>query len=222
MVFQEKSQPAPTCLVAEKAKINGDYKCEDVLNRLKADFKNKCYICEHKEPTSINVEHFTPHQGDRNLKFDWNNLFWSCSHCNNTKLANYNNILNCTNPSHNVGTDLKYIFKPFPYEKVVISALVNTPEVFETCQLLESVYNGTTKLKTIESANLRNKLLEEIKNFQDCLFNYFEDTNSEEDKQYYRIKIKGHLNRGSNFTAFKRWIILENEILNEHFNEYLD
>ncbi len=96
MVHFEKSQPAPTCLETEKGKANGDYKCENVLDRIKDDFMNKCYICEYKEPESINVEHFIPHEGDKDLKFDWNNLFWSCSHCNNTKLNNYDNILNCT------------------------------------------------------------------------------------------------------------------------------
>ena len=41
MVFQEKSQPAPPCLTNEKKKANGDYKCGQVLERLKANFKNK-------------------------------------------------------------------------------------------------------------------------------------------------------------------------------------
>ena len=93
MLYFEKSQPAPDCLEQEKLKKNGDYKCGDVLDRLKADFKNKCYICERSKPQSINVEHFRPHCGDRDLKFSWNNLFWACSHCNNT------NALNSKTPS---------------------------------------------------------------------------------------------------------------------------
>lgn len=222
MVFLEKSQPAPDCLSIEKTKVNGDYKCYDVLERIKADFKNKCYICEYKEPIAINVEHFRPHEGNNDLKFDWNNLFWSCSHCNNTKLAKYKNILNCTDLTNYVGIKIKYIFKPFPYEKVIIEPLVNVPEVIETKNLLEAVYNGTTKLKTIESANLRNKLLDEIKDFQNYLCEYFRDTNSDEDREYFLIRIRGHLDRASNFTAFKRWIILENETLYENFAKYLD
>lgn len=79
MVYLEKSQPAPDCLETEKAKAYGDYKCKNVLERIKTDFKNKCYLCEYKEPVAINVEHFRPHEGDKDLKFDWNNLFWSCS-----------------------------------------------------------------------------------------------------------------------------------------------
>jgi uncharacterized protein (TIGR02646 family) len=222
MLYFEKSQPAPHCLEIEKAKANGDYKCENVLERLKNDFKNKCYICEYKEPTAINVEHFRPHKGDVDLKFDWNNLFWSCSHCNNTKLANYQNILNCTKNTDDVENKLKYIFKPFPYEQVQIIELDSSPETIMTRDLLLAVYNGTTKLKTIESANLRNKLLEGIMDFQKYLCEYFRDTNSQEDKEYFLIKIRGHINRGSSFTAFKRWIILENETLKNEFEKYFD
>ena len=222
MVYFEKSQPSPDCLETEKAKTNGDYKCANVLERIKDDFKNKCYICEYKEPVAINVEHFRPHEGDVNLKFDWNNLFWSCSHCNNTKLANYQNILNCTDDTDDVENKLKYIFKPFPYEQVEIVELDNSPETIMTRELLTAVYNGTTKLKTIESANLRNKLLEEIMDFQKQLCEYFKDTNSLEDKEYFLIKIRGHIHRGSNFTAFKRWIILENEKLKNEFEKHFD
>ena len=106
MLFFEKSQPAPACLKIEKKKANGDYKCGDVLPRLKKDFKNKCYICEQKEPTSINVEHFIPHKGDSELKFSWDNLFWSCAHCNNIKSDKYNNILNCTDINDDVEQNL--------------------------------------------------------------------------------------------------------------------
>jgi len=97
MVYFEKSNPAPECLEVEKAKANGDYKCDNVLEKIKIDFKNKCYICNYKEPVTINVEHFRPHKGDKNLKFQWENLFWSCGHCNNIKLDNYIDIIDCTN-----------------------------------------------------------------------------------------------------------------------------
>ncbi|MBL0083653.1 MAG: hypothetical protein IPP37_15090 [Saprospiraceae bacterium] len=96
------------------------------------------------------------------------------------------------------------------------------PETIMTKDLLTAVYNGTTELKTIESANLRNKLLEEILEFQTWLCDYFRDTNTQDDKNYFLIKIRGHINRGSNFTAFKRWIILENERLKEEFEIYFD
>lgn len=223
MVYLEKSQPAPSCLLSEKSKAQGDYKCGDVLDRLKHDFKNKCYICEDASPNTINVEHFSPHKGDINLKFDWNNLYLSCGHCNNIKLSKFTNILDCTKVTHNVATFLKYFIKPFPGEFVIIEIKHNSPEVVETQKLLDQIYNGTSsKSKKLESANLRNKLLKEIREFQQNLFDYFRETNKDEDKEYFLIKIKNHLDRGSNFTAFKRWIVLENELLYDTFKEFID
>ncbi len=221
MVYFEKTQPAPDCLSVEKAKANGNYKCGKVLERLETDFKNKCYICEYKEPTSINIEHFKPHKENKDLKFDWNNLFLSCSHCNNTKSDNYTNILNCTDKNHNVDRKLRYYMSPYPKEKVIIEAREQSAEVLETKKLLEAVYNGTTELKTIESANLREKLLRDIRDFQKCLIDYY-SVNTEEMKHYLRLKVIDHLNSSSNFTAFKRWIILDNETRKRDFEKYFD
>lgn len=218
MVYFEKSMPAPDCLAVEKEKANGNYNCGQVLERIETDFKNKCYICEYKEPESINIEHFKPHQGDKDLKFSWDNLFFACAHCNNIKLANYNNILDCTKAEDKVDTDLKYIFKPFPFEKVKIESLNDNDKVNTTKNLLIAVYNGTTKLKKLESANLRNSLLEDIMKFQKLLKDYFEISEDDNDgREYFRIKIRNELGKSSNFTAFKRWIIWDNEKLNEEF-----
>ncbi|MDR1022206.1 MAG: HNH endonuclease [Prevotellaceae bacterium] len=224
MVYLEKSQPAPTSLAVEKRKANGDYKKEDVLERLKNDFKNKCYICELKAPTSINVEHFEPHKGDIDKKFDWNNLFLSCAHCNNTKLAQtkYDNILNCTNKTHDVENRLQYIFSPFPVEHIDIVALDDSAKTQNTKALLLAIYNGSTPLKKLESANLRTHILNEIKDFQQLLLSYFSDTVSAEEKRLLLSKICTHISRESHFTAFKRWIIKEDPKLSKEFEKYID
>lgn len=221
MLFFKKSMPHPECLTIEKNKANGDYKCGDVLERLKNDFKNKCYLCECKEPKSINVEHFKPHKGNKELKFSWSNLFWSCAHCNNIKSDKYDNILNCIDKDENIENKLKYILNPFPFEQVEIEQIDNSKKTEHTKKLLLEIYNGTTPLKIIESANLRNSLLEEIKSFQDNLMDYFKDTNDDDAKEFLLIKIKGHLNSASNFTSFKRCIIRGNKTLLEKFGQYL-
>ena len=62
MVNYTKSQPPPASLAIEKAKgKSGKYNEADVLERLEADFYNKCYICEQKAPIAINVEHLVSH-----------------------------------------------------------------------------------------------------------------------------------------------------------------
>lgn len=222
MVLLEKSLPGPECLLKEKELQAGNYRCGDVLKRLKDDFKNKCYICEYKEPVTINVEHFKPHNGDKELKFDWSNLFWACAHCNNTKLNTYTNLLNCTNEDDQVDRKLKYLFNPFPFEKVEILLINKSQKAKNTRDLLKAVFNGTTKLKTIEASNLRNKLLDEVMEFQQLLVEYFKDHYGIEQKELFKAKIIGHLNRGSNFTAFKRWIIWNNQKLIEAFDNYID
>jgi len=57
------------------------------------------------------------------LKFDWNNLFWSCYHCNNIKSIKYNDILNCTIISDDVENALYYHMPPYPKEMVEISVV---------------------------------------------------------------------------------------------------
>ena len=79
--------PAPKSLFTEKTKANGSYEKTDVVEQLRKDFHNKCYICEIDKLQDPQVEHLRPHFNGKNkdLKFDWNNLFWSCGHCNGVK-----------------------------------------------------------------------------------------------------------------------------------------
>ena len=70
----DRSYPDPESLALEKTKSSGKYNKPDVLYRLRDDFHNKCYLCEQKELTSINIEHFVAHRGDVDLKFNWDNL----------------------------------------------------------------------------------------------------------------------------------------------------
>ena len=205
MVYLEKSQPAPACLAVEKAKANGDYKCGDVLERLSNDFRDKCYLCEYKGPATINVEHFVPHEGDKALKFDWNNLFLACGHCNNTKGAGYRGLLNCTDKNDRVDADLEYRFEPFPSPRVEIRLLVDNDRTRTTRDLLLAVYNGTTKLKRLEANNLRDALRDEMARFYELLDRHG-STDGEGEKEIL-AEIKGHLDSASAFTAFKRWAI---------------
>lgn len=219
MVYFEKSKSEPASLAIEKDKPNGTYRCEDVLNAIKEDFYNKCYICEWKKPTSINVEHFVPHKGNKDLKFDWKNLFWSCYHCNNTKLAAFNNILNCTIEGELVDKKIKYNIDVFPLGDVEIKHLEDSPKVIETANLLRAVYNGTTSLKKIESENLRDAIRMEVDSFRSALVNFYK-SNIPEIKEIYEREIREHLHKSSNFTAFKRWIIFDRPQLNKDFGKY--
>lgn len=85
MIKIKRSTPPPASLAIEKVKASGSYNRPDVMTQLVHDFHNKCYLCEICPPHGIEVEHLRPHGGDVDRKFDWNNLFLVCQHCNSTK-----------------------------------------------------------------------------------------------------------------------------------------
>ena len=70
MVKIERSSVAPFSLAIEKAKGTKNYREQDVVLQLIDELQ------------SVEVEHLRAHRGtDRNLMFDWNNLFLCCPHC---------------------------------------------------------------------------------------------------------------------------------------------
>ncbi len=221
MINIKKSQPAPLCLSDEKEKANGDYKCGHVLKRLKDDFHNKCYICEEREPSSINTEHFKPQKKYPKLIFDWNNLFFACTHCNSIKGVK-DNLIDCTDNSEIITDLLKFEIKPFPREKAKVTPLISRLDINSTAQLLNEVYNGTTELKNIEGLNIRNKLIREIVEFGRLLQEYYDFGLTKEDKEYLQKKIKQKLSKEAPFTAFKIWIIKDNEELLKEFKELIN
>ena len=81
----------------QKARKSGKtYNTKPVNAALVETFHGKCYICENKKATAYQIEHLIPHRDNRKLKYDWENLFWSCAHCNNIKSDKYEPILDCT------------------------------------------------------------------------------------------------------------------------------
>lgn len=140
MVKIKRSFPAPQSLAIEKKKVKGSYREADVIERLAKDFNNKCYICELDKLQDPQVEHLRPHFGGKDIerKFDWNNLFWSCSHCNNVKnQRKYDDcIIDCCNsdPEERIyfrlqggKTDIKAV-NSMDYDAQMTSELVD--EVF--------------------------------------------------------------------------------------------
>ena len=221
-MYFEKSQPAPASLAAKTS-----WRGEDVLLRLQEDFCNKCYICEAKEITSINVEHFLPHKGSEALKYDWMNLFFVCGHCNNTKLAKsvYDGILNCTNADHKVADWIKYVYdnSDFSKTKVIISEVVSKAGVTPTIELLSDVYNGIdTAHKKMESGNLRKLLGRELAEFSALLAKFYLDGDITEAERIDTSEaLKLHLYKSTPFTAFKIWMIRGKESYMADFSAFL-
>lgn len=221
MIYLPKSQPEPNDLVVERNKSKGTYRTDGVLDALTNDFYNKCYICEYKNPTTINIEHFVPHRGDSRLRLDWNNLFLGCAHCNNIKNDNYDNILNCTDPLDEIENSISLsMWAPVFTKEVEVTPLKKDEKTLSTVDLLNKVYNGTTTMKTIESHYIREKLVNELLDFLKVLQEYY-TAGTEDLKNYCKLKINEHLHSSSPFTMFKRCIIKSDTKLMQEFGAFV-
>jgi len=210
-------------LSKEKQKPNGTYNIPEVVESLKEEFHDKCYICEQKYIKNINIEHFKPHkEKDNHLKFDWNNLYYACGHCNNLKLSKYDNILDPGNPKEDVEKSIHYGM-PILHKRsqVEIKACIENEKVNNTVELLNHVYNGKTAIKDIEAVNIKNDLVKELVEFTTWLREYDDDELEDDEKDMLKRSIRKGLNVKSAFTAFKRQIVKDTNYLYEQFKEFI-
>lgn len=227
MINITKRKEAPQSLAKEKAKANGSWREEDVVLALFEDSHNKCYLCEDTLLTTINVEHFHEHGGDKDLKFDWNNLHYACGHCNYTKNDTFkkrdSNLLNCANPECLV--DYWIIYRLEEDDKLIAHAVIKQnpkanvskyqKETDNTILLLDRIYNGTgTAIRNREAANLLTRVQLEIVSFKETLIKYIfaKETLS---KEGYKTELGNAIADSSPFAAFKRWILRDYGLASE-------
>ena len=207
----KKARAAVESLNNAKQKNSG-YNTPEVNSALQEMFHGKCYICENKKHiTSFQIEHLKAHHGDLGLKYDWENLFLSCAHCNNTKLGKYEPILDC---SH-VDVDQKIAFhfqNPPQKPELKIEALDTSIATVNTCHLLNDVYYGKTPQKKVESKLIRCEIRRQMLDFENYIGEYLELEDGEDKKDLY-CKIEKELKNASEYTAFKRWFIRDNQEL---------
>lgn len=204
-------------ILEEAKKTDSGYNKPEVNAALIEMFKGKCYICENKDTvTSYQIEHLVPHRKNLDLKYDWNNLFWSCAHCNNIKNARFEPIVDCSQ----VEVDKKIAFRKEGYfgieEKFIFSPLEDSIEVNNTIELLTEVYYGNTPQKKMESTNIRRALRRDLSNFKNLIREYEEAEDYDKSDLEYAIRIE--VDEKSAFTAFKRWILWDNK---EKYRELL-
>lgn len=204
MVKIKRTFPAPSSLAEEAKKANGSYSQQDVIEQLKKDFHDKCYICEMKALQDPQVEHLLPHKEGKykDRKFDWENLFWSCGHCNGVKnQRKYDDgILDCC--------------KEDPELLITYELLENTVRVEAdhvggdrsalTAELINEVFNiRNTGMRVIKSDMRLKELQKEMNVLYDQLEKYKRNPNS---KVLIRT-LRALLKRESAFAGFKRCYI---------------
>ena len=204
----DKTQQAIVSL--QKAKRhNSTYNTPEVNAALQEMFHGKCYICGNRQITSYQIEHLTPWKGNKNLKYDWNNLFLACAHCNNTKLDRYDPILDCTRED----VEKRIAFRKKGYfgteEELIFETLDSETDTINTANLLCEVFYGSTPQKKMEAKILRKTLRKELSLFKEYVREYQEAEDAE--KEDLRCLLKQQLNDRSPFAAFKRWLIRDNK-----------
>lgn len=199
------------------------YDSDDVLEALKKVFHKKCYICETSEPLDINVEHFVAHEGDEDLKFDWNNLYFSCGRCNNIKLAKYNGLIDCCDPDTDVVRTVKHLPPSTPYAKhLQIEAQSDDDKTQLTAELLDKVFNSKhTPNKEISSSFLRKKVFDQYNLLLEELIVYYAPKALPKHKAKAIKRIKLLLKPTSPYSAFISWCIIEDEELGPMLQDFI-
>ena len=213
-----RNEPIPASL-ADRRK----YDSEDVWEALNKVFHKKCYICETNEPLNINVEHFVAHEGDENLKFDWNNLYFSCGRCNNIKLAQYNNLLDCCDPNTDVVRTVKHLPPSTPYAKhLQIEAQRNDDRTKLTAELLDKVFNSEhTPNKAVSASFLRKRVFDQYNLLLTQLNNYYDPVSLPKEKESAVERIKILLKATSPYSAFISWCIIEDSELGPMLQDFI-
>lgn len=187
---------------------------EDVVGQLMSDQQGKCYLCERKCITDFQIEHFHSRSHNDRLTFEWRNLFCSCGYCNGKKSSSFDNILNPL--EHNVEEIIRQNFD-FPNSKVIFSHTgENTEEKQSTISLLDRIFNGSGRFRTVREQNQYDYAKSKITSFQSLVLSWL--TSRSDDK---RKAIVEELAITAEFLGFKYWIIQSNDQLLAEFGDYI-
>lgn len=208
MIKIERTFPAPKSLAIEARKASGKYDKPDVVKQLREDAHDKCYICEMKGLQDPVVEHLLPHKDGKypDRKFDWNNLFFACGHCNGVKnQQKYDEgIVDCCNQDPEevinfklINQDIDVRAKDDANEKAVLTATL-VGEVFNLKNTGMRVYKSEMRLQELNKE--MNKLYDNL-----------EELKKTPDSKVVLRKLKAILRRESAFAAFKRNYIRDNK-----------
>ncbi|WP_336855565.1 HNH endonuclease [Pseudescherichia vulneris] len=147
--------PAPKCL---SRKI---YNHESVVTALHTIFHGKCYLCEQDELSDAEIEHFIPHGGKPELKYDWNNLFLACSRCNSIKSDKFSDLIDCTDNTVLAFEEIIHLAGNCVSGEIEIRArdANSSVKVINTVELLSACYNcEDSSLRKISKESLMEKI----------------------------------------------------------------
>lgn len=213
------------------------YDTEDIYEQLCLDSSHKCYLCgDSIQANDFEVEHFIPHENGTHIqiKFDWDNLFLSCSYCNGKKSNTYNKMgadKDILKPSvDDIQKHLLHFYDPLDFTGnwVVLSNLGGSEKNENSIELLNKIYNlkgvVSPSFRTKESCReLKNSLKDELIVFKSTLKELV-DATTEQQRNSIKQKIQGLLNPSAAFYEFKIGAIKSSQgikaVIEKHNVEY--
>ena len=200
MIKIERNPVPPLSLSIEAKKATGRYNKSDVIQALKEDSHDKCYICELKGLSDPEVEHLRPHHNRKEVDrvFDWNNLFYACPHCNNLKKATKydDKIIDCC-----VEDPEEFLDQCYQDGHVVVHNIVDEERAIMTAELIQDSFE---KRNTgIREAACQHRI-DCLADSMNVLYKTLEKHKEMPSSQRYIKSLKSSLKRSSEFAAFKR------------------
>ena len=204
MIRVTRTPVAPASLAIEKEKPNGSYREPDVVEQLISDFNGKCYLCEIKPVQDAVVEHLLPHHGgrDRDRMFDWNNLFFCCSHCNSVKNKQRyeKDVIDCC------AVDPEGLISQLLIDgKPSVTALNALPEAENTACLIKECFESTNPELGIRTHQCQVRL-DELKLTMSIFIKALDNYRNHKSKSAY-FALCGMLERKHKFSGFTRTYI---------------
>lgn len=209
----------PDCLNA------GKYNTQEVVSILEPMFFGKCYLCEQDELSDPEIEHFDPHEGDISKKYDWNNLFYSCSRCNSIKGTTYKNLLDCCNQNIDVFRRIKCTVPSTPDDVVGVVAMdvLDCDKTNRTVALLYECYNSkNTALRGITRSVLIENLFDHYAKYLSYRSVLRDKRSTDEEKEHAKGRIKSMLKVAFPFSVFWRWHLLSDTLLKDQLEDLID
>lgn len=216
MVKVERTPTPPASLAIEKQKAFGSYTQSDVMEQLSQDFYNKCYLCEIRPPHGIEVEHLRPHGGDKERKFDWNNLFLACKHCNSMKNQDkyHDMILDCCETEPESVLDYQLVDG---HVCVTPSGQAPTEKAILTADLLTACFEHmNTGIREME-CKIRK---DELSTTMNSLYKQLEEYQKTSSNKSLRA-LRGMLSRTYKFAGFTRAYVRANLETYPYLSEYV-
>jgi len=206
-----RTQPGPDC--------SRDYRSVAVVNELKKIFYGKCYLCENEVSEPV-VEHFIPHKGkDDSKKYDWNNLYYACSRCNNIKGDLDDELLDCCDSLVNISKSIKCLCPAYPSDDIVVESQNNEIKTENTAKLLNRCYNeDNTGIRGISKVYLHEKLYDDLAK----IINFRITIKSKDSLQEKKDEAIQHINNMTKdsypLSIFWKWYVWKDPFLNGLIN----